>query len=283
MDVSRQKYYASLGVKSIEISSTLDAVIAEQSRDKLVHLCQTSRLPHLYRSLVWKILLNVFPIDRLSWDVVQTELNVQYEMLHRAIGTILKTGINEELTADIMVKMYYLYEFTGSPFDCADRIVSSAPQWELTLAQVFLDIFEVSEQDALWIFIHFMMKRESPVSNLELVHEKCGDLIKHLETLEIDVQKHTSYWYQTFFACVFSIEILESLWDIVISGGASTFLPFLEVCCLLAIEKKLLRCNTKSAAVDVIANVQKYIDHYHVGATAIMMWQDSKKNIKLGI
>lgn len=105
MNNFRQGYYASLGVKSVDIKPSVETALSGDllQLERLNKLCLWVRIPHMYRPLVWKVLLAVLPCEKSAFDVVTKLRKEQFFILQEAIAI---TSDSKE--AHQMVNMLFL-------------------------------------------------------------------------------------------------------------------------------------------------------------------------------
>jgi hypothetical protein len=73
------------------------------SLNLLNKLCLWVKLPHMYRSLVWKVILGVLPCDRNSWEFVAKIRKQQYDILDEAVRLVTKAD-----SSRILVDMLFI-------------------------------------------------------------------------------------------------------------------------------------------------------------------------------
>ncbi|KAJ3406378.1 TBC1 domain member 7 [Chytriomyces hyalinus] len=220
----RKTYYSSLGVKTVEAKSLLDDVLSGTSVDigVLTHICQSVKIPRIYRPLVWKCLLGVVPLHTELWEFVDTQNKEKFQDLRRAahvlfpgkgkrqvcrtptpksdslISSTRSRDVGEYLDADEMIRMLMLQErlalgpirFQKVKFLLVQTSRHSTqrkeqydrPQYLYAIADCILEICDGHEADAFWIFKMFIAKLDVTQDPSGYALKKSGVLLDLLRT-----------------------------------------------------------------------------------------------------
>ncbi|TPX33508.1 hypothetical protein SmJEL517_g03661 [Synchytrium microbalum] len=302
----RKNYYRLVGVQTVEVKVSLESAFAGDVLDleRLTKLCLWVRIPHLYRPLVWKVLLGVLPTSKDVWSYVEDQRSQQFQDLKRAAQFIyppthrnkksLKDYDNVDLTADLMVRMLLIQLNRLTPH----RVVQyPSPKFQnlTAIASCFLDICDsVTEADAFWLFKFFVRRELSMVEFLDgseenamhqktritdsvthlwkLLQEQDADLVERLEDLDVDLEVCCERWFANYFAEILPPESLERIWDILF-GGRPAILNYVALCLILAVQRQIQAARGPRDVQTLFGNIGSQVNHNAVVSSAIDLWE----------
>ena len=210
MDNFRKGYYSTLGVKSVEVQSSLSSALGDEplNINKLQKLCLWVRIPHSYRPLVWKVLLKCWPQYKEMWKFAENTQKIEVDQILKCITLISETALSQE---ELLVKGVLLCilecNYSITPLEFLMQIQNTVPDHLKCIARAFLDISISGDTEAFVLFRSFMMELSVPVcidhdcyfitKQLDFI----GDLIKihdrsmfdHLTKTQINLDKCLMY------------------------------------------------------------------------------------------
>ncbi|KAI9356219.1 hypothetical protein DFJ73DRAFT_237247 [Zopfochytrium polystomum] len=285
----RKAYYSSLGVQIVEAKPTVENALLGDNLDvgKLNKVCLWVRIPHVYRSAVWKVILGVLPTTTNVWKYAIQQREEQFHSLKEAAQLIFETSINgngKEFTPERMVQMLLLEADVPRPHRIGEmkRILLHSSHL-LSIADCLLDVCDNMEIDAFWIFAKLIQNRKvvmAPPTMTPLQKEalnqqhaqlfvmlktECPTVLAAIESTNANLVQLTTPWFLSLFACVLPSHCLEGIWDVYL-GGAPDVLPYVALSLLLAVRWKL----ESARSIDEIAD---YVNVDAVAATAIEIWE----------
>ena len=82
----RTHYYEKVGFRAVEEKKSVENLLKEQpiKREKLTSFCLRFGIPAVYRTYVWKILLDILPLNQSSQEYVWEHRSKQVEELKSA-------------------------------------------------------------------------------------------------------------------------------------------------------------------------------------------------------
>ncbi|KAI8916104.1 hypothetical protein EDD86DRAFT_185788 [Gorgonomyces haynaldii] len=279
----RQNYYSSLGVKAVDVKPSIENALSGETlqNDRLKKLCLWVRIPHMYRALVWKVLLQVLPLEKQLWDATGQSKNEQYEWMF-LVGT--KLFRKQELDPELIVRLVLIRLDMLTP---AALFAYQIPQHLLDMAHAFLEICDLDERDALWIMFAYVQRLNVPLlikhdADLKSVQDDIStmvgllskhsvELFEHLDRLQIDYAV-LNPWFLSHFSNVLDIHSLEGIWDIVI-GGAPTIFPYIGLCLLLNCKKRILELRSKEEFEKLVKQITRYVDVHTVAQQSVEKWE----------
>ena len=84
--------FSNISTKTVlEAKPTLETALGDSilDIDKLNKICLWVRIPHVYRPIVWKILLGIVPLIKDAWGFVEDQRQEQFKFLREAVETLL--------------------------------------------------------------------------------------------------------------------------------------------------------------------------------------------------
>ncbi|KAJ3276086.1 hypothetical protein HDV01_006256 [Terramyces sp. JEL0728] len=281
MDI-RKAYYSSLGVKVIESKKSVEQALQDNIlvKDKLSFICKWVRIPHVYRNIVWKVLLDVMPLNKRAWDMSIKERRLQFQLLKEAVSVLTNDPkiLKNEVSAKTMAQML-LIEISQDPFSTENSFLDP-PQHIISMASAILNIYDdFDEEDSFWILVGFVNSFNIstapdpivPAMNISLLKDN-SDLLSHIISLNIDLDRVTKPWFQSMFSSVVSYQSIESLWDIIIGGGKSIIFHA-AAAIFKTFSKRLIQTQTPQDFYDVCKELETRIDSNQVVQLAIEKWE----------
>jgi hypothetical protein len=261
----RKNYYSTLGVRSVEVQSSLSIALNEEPLNlvKLQKLCLWVRIPHSHRLILWKVLLKICSTYKSSWN-----LYTDYSHVLKTLQKLYDLQDNSEL----LVKAILLeITETKDPLKLS-KALDQSPLHYLYLARAFIGM-ATDITDAFLLFRGFVCRQTTTVEKqiidlLELV--KIHDLSLY-QVLKVRKLDKCFMWFKSFFSNVLPVLTLEGIWDIVIAGEDSV-LGFVGLSCLLSVKKRILMSDQVEFD-DLIDNISQYIDADAVANTAVNLWE----------
>ncbi|KAJ3241814.1 TBC1 domain member 7 [Chytriomyces hyalinus] len=308
----RKTYYSSLGVKTVEAKSLLDDVLSSASVDigVLTHICQSVKIPRIYRPLVWKCLLGVVPLHTELWEFADMQNKEKFQDLRRAAhvlfpgpgkrqvfpglqcarnpialisSTTRSREVSDYLDADEMIRMLMLQERLAlGPvrFRKYDR-----PQCLYAIADCILEICDGHEADAFWIFKMFIAKLEVTQDPNAFALKKSNALLDLLRTHNQPLADHLhsigvrsdclAGWYLSYYANVMPAHCIEGIWDATISGDGE-LLDYLGLSILVACKRRIEACRSKQDFVRFLPQIQDSVNVDAVAVTAVSVWEKER-------
>jgi hypothetical protein len=282
--MQRSKYYTSLGFKTVDIKPTIEYALQDQIliQERLDKLCLWVRIPHTYRCMVWKVSLGVLPYEKEAWSFFGKVRRDQFDLLRNAIAALHHNPemIHQELSPEQMIDMMMIELEIGPPMMVQRYLKEPRPAHLMSLAKAFLDIGDdLEEEDSFWLFCLFVKKFSIPfkpgpveLSEFETLMEQHNPEVLSLMR-KLNIQ--TTFllpWFHCYFSSVFSTQILEGVWDIIV-GGAKEILPYIAVALLINCSRKLQQCSTSAEFYNIVNNMERHIDSYSAGQLAIDLWE----------
>ncbi|KAJ3322629.1 hypothetical protein HDV06_002843 [Boothiomyces sp. JEL0866] len=288
MDI-RKAYYSSLGVKVLESKKSVEQALQDTIlvKDKLSFICKWVRIPHVYRNVVWKVLLginlligDVMPLNKRAWDMSIKERRTQFELLKEAVSilTFNPKLLKTELSGKTMAQML-LIELSSDPFS-TNLALENPPQHLISMATAILNIYDdFDEEDSFWILVGFVnsfkistaVDPPVPAMNISLLKD-IPDLLSHIISLNVDLDKITKQWFQSMFSTIISYQSIESLWDIIIGGGKSIIFHT-AAAIFKTSSKRLIQTRTPEEFYEECNKLEKRIDSNQVVQMAIEKWE----------
>jgi hypothetical protein len=178
----RKNYYSSLGVKAVEVQPSLESALSGDvlNFEKLKKLCLWVRIPHLYRPLVWKVLLGSLPPYKATWEFVQEQKSEEFKEILRCIRLLNpSTGSDQstdkdadDLTPAFLLKCCML---SIHPESDPDLLFQKIKQIEIEprlmfVSTAFLEISE-SQQEAFSLLRSFLKKFQVPFESNSMLNQ----------------------------------------------------------------------------------------------------------------
>jgi len=225
----RSHYYEKVGFKGVEEKKSLDIILAEVPIDlgKLQNVCLRLPVPGIYRSSVWRILLGILPPYTTSQDAVWSLRVDQVTELERVLRVTRKLGQNTTTNLTLI----WLLNNNRLKFNVIDQLAETDCKNFEKIATALLQILE-NNTEVLWVSmgLHELLARQSAdwkslkETILKLLKDD-SELVEHLECNSIlDDLYANSQIFQTGFSTVLQPNLLERLWDKVLSGGFKVLL-----------------------------------------------------------
>lgn len=192
----RQGYYSSLGVKAVEIQPSLTNAFQHETLklSQLKKLCLWVRIPHLYRPLVWKVILGTLPLIKSTWPFVSSQQTQEFELIVKALGFMIRS---EKMSPTLLVQCVLLTLLPNTfPQILLTKIKQSPSDRLLHLAKAFLEI-SASDLEAFLLFRSFIDKFQVPLDT-----EKSSLTVrKELESMRELLQHHDPSILERLDAC----------------------------------------------------------------------------------
>ena len=255
--MERSRFYSSLGIHNINIKET----IARSLNDpvKLKKLLQTVRIPNSYRIVIYRTVFDVKSNDG------------EYELLKDNCAYYKPELDSSE---ELLVKMLLVRNWDDSPFELLHM---DLPRHLVCIASSFIKIFnDLRLDEVFWIYNNFILKLDVPLypkRNLDdfnsIFKVHALDLYEYFVIMEVDWSPSVQLWLLSYFSSVLNYEILESLWDIVVSGD-TTILLYLALSCMQNLQ---LMGKSKEDILKMLENVGTIVNHQKVGSEAVLKWR----------
>ncbi|KAI8900241.1 hypothetical protein BC833DRAFT_523771 [Globomyces pollinis-pini] len=286
----RKNYYGSLGVKTIDVRVSVESSLQGEvlSIDcRIQQLCLWIRIPHMYRPIVWKVLLGILPVSTKAWSYVSNQRKEQYNLIKEATSILLNDPkmyfemMKEELTPKRLACMLIVELQPDSAYNVLQILESNPPEHLIRMAKTFLEICDdLDEVDAFWMYLGFIVKLKVPLDDQykdiydlqSLLNYHSTELCNHLKKLNIPLSQITTPWYKSYFCGVLNYQSLEGIFDIII-GGESAILPYIALSLFLACSRKLLACKSDKDVYNITNNISKHVDLYAVAQTSVDIWE----------
>ncbi|KAJ3186594.1 hypothetical protein HDU85_007414 [Gaertneriomyces sp. JEL0708] len=296
----RKQYYSSLGVQVVEVKPSLETAFQGDTLDveRLNKLCLWVRIPHSYRSLVWKVVLGALPLHKDVWPFIEEQRQEQYRDLKHAVKYLDPSQRNRDaLTPEAMVRMLLIQLSDYSRREQTRRIAPTRTNVPdemsplLHLANTFHEICDVNEMDAYWLFAFFVrnFRVDTGICQKDADDEKSrihadiaalrtllkthnSGLLSHMDVLNLDWEQCFFSWFQAYFSNVLPSYCLEGLWDIIL-GGAPAILPYIALSLLIACRRKLEGAKSAQDFIKLCRQIDKFVDLDAVASTAIDLWE----------
>lgn len=260
----RKNYYSTLGVRTVEVQSSLSIALNEEPLNlvKLQKLCLWVRIPHSHRLILWKVLLKIFSTYKSSWNL--------YTDYSHVLNTLQK--LYQDNSDELLVKAILLETTEAKDPLKLSQALDQSPLHYLYLARAFIGM-ATDITEAFLLFRGFVSRQTTTVEKhmvdlLELVKVHDLSLYQVLKVRKLD---KCFMWFKSFFSNVLPVLTLEGIWDIVIAGEDSV-LGFVGLSCLLSVKKRIL-VSDQGEFDDLIDNISQYIDADAVANTAVNLWE----------
>nr|CAD7266747.1 unnamed protein product [Timema shepardi] len=224
----RSSYYEKVGFRSVEEKKSLEILLKDKPLDK-IKLKQFSlrfTVPGIYRSFIWKILLEIVPIHVTSHTFVMQQREHEYKDLHRALQVI--GLINDDTPKPQMYLLMWLLETGKLRFDWHAQIESDAYHNFLCIAKTVLEMLD-NDVEAYWIskgFIRCVSKFQDDVPRLT-------------ESIMSLLEKEDNELFR--------------IWDKLASGSCK-ILVFVALVLLITLRRMLLKCTTAEKIIESLNN-----------------------------
>jgi len=300
----RKAYYGSLGVQVVEIKPSVESALSgdELDLEKLSKLCLWVRIPHSYRSTVWKVLLGVLPTYKITWEFAEKQRKEQYDDLKKTIAYSFpekfknKEIKDEEITPEILIQMmivYYLSKFPTKIIKISDYNVNKS---YLAMAKAFLEICDnntidafwnitfffrslaIAQEDMSWILEEETVQQPTLISDVisldKLIHTREPSLWRHFQKLNVQLDNILAKWSESCYAHILPNHCLERIWDIMI-GGSQNILIYIALGIIISCKNELKKISSANEVEGVLNKQMNYIDFDAVTTKAIYLWERS--------
>ena len=272
----------------MEIKSSVENALQDDvlSIDRLNKLCLWVRIPHLHRTIVWKVLMGVLPIYKEAWDFVNDQRILYFQILRESTSILFYSdlrGASSDLTCPFLVQMIVIELSSQSPNELNRIFASEPPRHLMDIATAFLDICD-SEEDAFWECLYFVKRYQlstgfnfqwvEPIMALfrKLLESHNLQLFDHLNSLVSSFYDTFGHWFMCCFARILSPHNIEGIWDIVI-GGSPEILSYVALCIVLGVRRKIESCRSISDLNNVMSSISEYMDSDSVSSLSIELWE----------
>lgn len=275
----RSIYYEKVGFKSVEEKKSLEMLLKEKSLDpgKLKQFCLRFTVPHGYRSLVWKLLLGVIPMQVDCHGFVMDQRRQEYHDLYH---TLQVTKVVDEKTPKSQVFLLMWLIQTGSfTFDLylPQEKNSSATSF-VAIVKCLLHFFE-DDTDIFWIarkFYDNIIKIKNDIPKLmectySLLEKEDYEFYKVLMQNGIIENLPLAKWFDCAFAGIFNENCIVKIWDKV-CGGSYKILAFLVTALFCTLKHRIVTLSDVDNITQYIQSIPEETADIIVSKT-IDMWQ----------
>ena len=255
--MERSRFYASLGIDNVNIKET----IARSLNDpvKIKKLLQTVRIPIAYRIVIYRTMFEV-KSNHEEYLMLQ-DCNQYFKPESK--------GIEQDMVKMLLVKNWEL-----SPFEL---IRMELPNHLIFIASNLVKIFQdLAAEDVFWLFNNFIIKSQIPMKHQyrlddfnAIFQSNLTPVYDYLVKMNVDWTNPIQLWMLSLFSNVLNHEILESLWDIIVSGDKSILL-YLGLSCIQNLE---LVGKSREEIEDMLQKAGSIINHQKVGSEAVLKWR----------
>jgi len=223
----RSHYYEKVGFRGVEEKKSLDILLNETPKvdiEKIQNFCIRYTVPGIYRSNIWRMLLNVITVYKNSQELVWNHRSLHYSELKRALEVTQRLG---EDSAQNITQIWLLS--TGNLMMRAGPCSVSAKYFR-TLAHALSQVLE-TEAEVFWVGQNLfaalrLQSREWDLSVdvMSKILKDDSELVDHLRDYRV-LEDEGLYWViGTSFASVFHSHILSRLLDKVVAGSFKVLL-----------------------------------------------------------
>ncbi|KAF7279151.1 hypothetical protein GWI33_007563 [Rhynchophorus ferrugineus] len=275
----RSAYYEKVGFKSVEEKRSLEMLLKEGVLDpnKLKQFCLRFSVPHVYRSFVWKILLDVIPKQVHCQDFIMKQRKQEYDDLHQTL--VITDVIDEKTPQDEILLYMWLIKSDNFTFDSNIKDTTESCCFT-AIVDFLLHCFD-DEVDVYWIASRFYdnisVIRQDMTKLIECTHSLLErddyDLYRHLAQINVLDNLPLQIWFNRCFAGVINEDCLAKIWD-KICGGCYKILAFLVFALFTTLRHHILRVNNINSIFSLITNVPKDTADIIVN-NCIDKWQNS--------
>lgn len=261
----RMLYYDTLGLKNVNQRKTLELLLSEDplNQDKLRSFSHQFILPATYRSLVWKVLLDIAPVCKDSSTFINNERQGHYEDLKQALMSMHMFLKGPKKCTPKNIALMYLLD-KGMLSVLHGNILKRDGHKIFVLesiSQIVCGIMS-EECDCFWISKHLYDRQEMFINSfrklphyvqyyLQLEDQR---LFEHLHEIQLFKMLPYDRWFQTYFSSIFTdcLEYLEKILDKLVAGSCN-ILVFVCVALLLTFSLKLKQLRSSEEALKLIS------------------------------
>ncbi|KAF2882994.1 hypothetical protein ILUMI_23173 [Ignelater luminosus] len=270
----RSTYYEKVGFKSVEEKKSLEILLKDKTLDriKLKQFCLRYSVPVIYRNLVWKVLLDIIPVQTECHQFVMEQRQQECRDVIQALQAMRVVDINTS-------KPQLLYAMWLLQTGCLHHNISLQKENGFILIAHSLQQFSDDDTDLYWLakcFYAYVQRFTPDVpklveATLNLLEKEDSALFKHLTNTGILSKLPLNRWFDSCLAGLLNENALGRIWD-KLCGGSCKILVFVIVVLLTNQRHKLLKCTTLENAVQCVSNLPEETAEI-IANKAIEMWQ----------
>jgi len=271
----RSHYYEKVGFRGVEEKKSLDILLNETPKvdlEKIQNFCIRYTLPGIYRTDIWKMLLNITTVYKNSQEMVWNHRALQYSELKRALEVTRHLG---EDRAENITQVWLLNNgnLPLRPGPCISIVFKNFAILVNAVSKV-LD----TEAEVFWVAQNLFNTLQPQCRNWHLSVELMQkilkddtDLLDHLSDYRVLEDEGIFWVVATSFCSVFQPHILSRLLDKVIAGSFKILLYTL--CAFLHLNRdQIIESESPSQVVDLLARLNE-VDQDKVLSHGIDVWE----------
>ena len=274
----RMLYYDTLGLKNVNQKKTLELLLGENplNQDKLRSFSHQFILPAIYRSLVWKVLLDIAPVCKDSSSFINKERQGHYDDLKQALISMHMftertdaTASHPQIRKSTPKNIALMYLLDKGMLSVLHGNILKRDGHKIfvleSISQIVCGIIS-DECDCFWISKHLYDRQEMFINNfgklpqhvqyyLQLEDQR---LFEHLCDIQLFKMIPYDRWFQTYFSSIFvdCLEYLEKILDKLVAGSCN-ILVFVCVALLLTFSLKLKQLRSSEEALKLISYLKE--------------------------
>ncbi|XP_055380955.1 TBC1 domain family member 7 [Condylostylus longicornis] len=275
----RSTYYEKVGCRSVEEKKSLNILLKDKpfNRIKLKQFCLSFSVPAAQRSLLWNIILGVWPVYPDSTKYVMEQRIAVYVDIFQAVN-IMRYINDKTPKARVFYVMWLLETRKLHP----DFNIYEETQF-VDIAETLLQVFE-SDVEIYWItkeFFQFTNEIRSEFSKLKeltlnILEKEDTTIFTYLEKHNILNNLPLEKWYTGCFSGIISETALIRVWD-KICGGSRKIVVFVLLVILKTLKINLMKCTNAQQIRELIEKKKEDQDDLIVNK-AIELWQNNKSH-----
>ncbi|XP_030761527.1 TBC1 domain family member 7 [Sitophilus oryzae] len=256
----RSVYYEKVGFKSVEEKKSIEMLLKEKPIDqvKLKQFCLRFTVPHIYRALVWKLLLGIIPMHIKCHKFVMEQRKQEYDDLYHTLHVI--KNFNEKTPKQQIFLYMWLIQTRKLTFNINLEQNSDAESFT-AIIEYLLYVIE-DDVDLYWIGIKIydkISKHQEEIPKLiecthNLIEKEDPDLYRYLVQNNLLESIPLKKWFNCWFAGILNENCLARIWDKT-CGGSYKILAFLVPIILTTLRHKIMKTTDIQAVIDNIKNI----------------------------
>ena len=291
----RLLYYEQLGLKNVDQVKALEHLLKDSKLDieKLSTFALKFTLPSLYRSFVWKVLLEILPSCQTSHKFAERVRTDQYKDLEHAL-IVMRMIPKKQEDQPIQERILWMYLLEQGMISMPRRKTLQRDEKKIqifkAIANVCCDVME-NEIDAYWVTKRFFELQDkyvdlfSKLPKFVTYYLEVEDraLFEHMS--EIQVFKVIPYnkWFESCFAEIFPSACLERIWDKLVAGSCN-ILVFVCVAILFSCRLSLLECISSEASINVLWALPKDSGRQNlIVDKALQLWDKHRSTLSVDL